>query len=71
MGKWQKHKKTSHAREPTGQAFPACKEQTDRQTQIANNVHERSIAFERPVRFKVPLRFHIKSIILKIEVGGV
>ena len=33
MGKWQKHKKTSHTREPRGQPFPSrwpqgCKKQT-------------------------------------------
>ena len=33
MGKWQKHKKTQHTREPRGQPFPSrfsqgCKEQT-------------------------------------------
>ena len=55
VGKWQKHKKTSHAREPGGQSFPAGDRKATRNRQgsmtdlwhsITKRIHKRSTAFE-------------------------
>ena len=62
IGKWQKHKKTSHTRKPRCQYFPnswsqGCMERTRQhkkdkyETEITKVIHKRSTTLERSVKY--------------------
>ena len=81
MGKWQKHKETSHIRETRAQPFPgrwsqSCKEQTrqcnkdKRETQIRKNIHKRSTALEQSeeILLEGQNMFHGMNITLNFDV---